>query len=128
MSYYLNMNKEAGIPHKKLISNLLQVVPWLTCSQEKAQTSLSSTWRKRRKSEAILLASTFLPADGFLSYLRSAQDVKKAIETDPACKGRKCLLQPADLMDSDKCKEVVEKHIKEFGHLEILVNNVGVSK
>jgi NAD(P)-dependent dehydrogenase (short-subunit alcohol dehydrogenase family) len=65
----------------------------------------------------------FLIAPSY-AHVDSAQDVKKAIEEDPQCKGRKVLLVPADLMDEANCKDVVEKHIKEYGHLEILVNNV----
>lgn len=49
----------------------------------------------------------------------SAQNVKKAIEED----GRKCLTLAYDLMDSSNVKTVVEKHMQEYGRLDILVNN-----
>lgn len=49
----------------------------------------------------------------------SAQNVKKAIEED----GRKCLALAYDLMDSSNVKTVVEKHMQEYGRLDILVNN-----
>jgi NAD(P)-dependent dehydrogenase (short-subunit alcohol dehydrogenase family) len=49
----------------------------------------------------------------------SAQNVKKAIEAD----GGKCLTLPLDLMKAENCKEIVDKHIAEYGRLDILVNN-----
>ena len=45
--------------------------------------------------------------------------MKKAIEAD----GQRCLTIAHDLMDADKAFSVVEKHLKEFGRLDILVNN-----
>jgi len=48
-----------------------------------------------------------------------AQNVLKAIEAD----GRKCLLLPLDLTKEENTRSIVEKHIKEYGKLDILVNN-----
>jgi NAD(P)-dependent dehydrogenase (short-subunit alcohol dehydrogenase family) len=62
-------------------------------------------------------------ADVAISYLPEeevdAQEVKRAIEGE----GRKCLLIPGDLRDVEFCKSVVEKTVKEFGKLDILVSN-----
>ncbi|KAK1925374.1 putative oxidoreductase [Papiliotrema laurentii] len=62
-------------------------------------------------------------ADVTIVYLpeeeEDAQNVKKAIEAD----GQRCLTIAHDLMDADKAFSVVEKHLKEFGRLDILVNN-----
>ncbi len=38
-------------------------------------------------------------------------------------KGQKCLKIMADVRDSEQCKDAVTQVIKEFGHLDILVNN-----
>jgi NAD(P)-dependent dehydrogenase (short-subunit alcohol dehydrogenase family) len=48
-----------------------------------------------------------------------AQETKKAIEAE----GRKCLLLPGDLCDAAFCQQVVDRTVKEFGQLDILVNN-----
>ena len=48
-----------------------------------------------------------------------AEDTKKMVEKE----GRKCLLVPGDLMDYNKCKEAVQKHVDEFGVVHVLVNN-----
>jgi NAD(P)-dependent dehydrogenase (short-subunit alcohol dehydrogenase family) len=61
-------------------------------------------------------------ADVAIVYLASdddAQETKRFIEKE----GRKCLLIAGDVKDSKFCKEAVEKTVKEFGHLDILVNN-----
>jgi len=38
-------------------------------------------------------------------------------------KGQQCLKIKADVRDSEQCKDAVKQVIKEFGHLDILVNN-----
>lgn len=80
--------------------------------RERAPTSRSCTSPRRRRSEP-----RFFPARG--DAYSSAQNVKKAIEKD----GRKCLTLAYDLMDENNVKEIVDKHIKEYGRLDILVNN-----
>ena len=61
-------------------------------------------------------------ADVAIVYLSShddAQETRRFIEKE----GRRCLLIAGDVKDSAFCKESVEKTVKEFGHLDILVNN-----
>ncbi|KFY00776.1 hypothetical protein V495_00030 [Pseudogymnoascus sp. VKM F-4514 (FW-929)] len=48
-----------------------------------------------------------------------AEDTKKSVEKE----GKKCLLVPGDLMDNSKCKEAVDKHVKAYGEINVLVNN-----
>lgn len=48
-----------------------------------------------------------------------AEDTKKLVEKE----GRKCLLIAGDLMDNEKCKEAVQKHVDAFGIIHVLVNN-----
>lgn len=40
--------------------------------------------------------------------------------------GRRCLLIKGDVKNSDFCKKAVEKTVKEYGKLNILVNNAGM--
>lgn len=50
---------------------------------------------------------------------KDANEVKELIEKE----GRKALLLPVDLRDDDVATEIVEKTVKEFGQLDILVLN-----
>jgi NAD(P)-dependent dehydrogenase (short-subunit alcohol dehydrogenase family) len=64
-------------------------------------------------------------ADIAIVYLDEDQDAdftKAHVEAA----GRKCLLIKGDIKDHAFCKEAVEKTIKEFGKLNILVNNAGM--
>jgi NAD(P)-dependent dehydrogenase (short-subunit alcohol dehydrogenase family) len=62
-------------------------------------------------------------ADVAITYLPEEEvdglETKKAIEE----KGRKCMTVAGDLTNAEFCREVVEKTIKEFGQLDILVSN-----
>ena len=62
-------------------------------------------------------------ADVAVVYL--AEEQEDAEETSQAveAEGRRCLLIPGDVSDSDFCREAVEQTINEFGKLDILVNN-----
>jgi NAD(P)-dependent dehydrogenase (short-subunit alcohol dehydrogenase family) len=59
-------------------------------------------------------------AIGFLPEEKSdAEDIKRSVES----LGRRCLLLPADLTRAAACTEVVEKTVRHFGKLDILVSN-----
>ena len=61
-------------------------------------------------------------ADIAIVYLTShedAEETKRCVEKE----GKRCLLIPGDVKDSKFCKQAVEKAVKEFGRLDILVNN-----
>jgi len=53
-----------------------------------------------------------------------AEETKQAVENE----GQRCLLIPGDVTDSQFCRDAVEKAAKEFGHLDILVNNAAFQK
>ena len=55
----------------------------------------------------------------YLSSHEDAQETCRHVEKE----GRRCLLIPGDVKDSAFCKEAVEKTVREFGRLDILVNN-----
>jgi NAD(P)-dependent dehydrogenase (short-subunit alcohol dehydrogenase family) len=62
-------------------------------------------------------------ADVAISYLsedRDAEEVKKIVEEEF---GRSCLLIRGDIRKERQCQKIVERTIKEFGKLDILVNN-----
>src|SRR5262245_51726244 len=46
-----------------------------------------------------------------------AEETRKAVEEE----GKKCLLLPGDVTESQFCKEAVQRTVQEFGHLNILV-------
>ncbi len=48
-----------------------------------------------------------------------ADETRRAIEEE----GRRCLDLPGDLTDPQFCREVVERTVRELGHLDILVSN-----
>jgi NAD(P)-dependent dehydrogenase (short-subunit alcohol dehydrogenase family) len=50
---------------------------------------------------------------------RDADETRRAIEEE----GRKCLDLPGDLRDPKFCREVVERTVRELGHLDVLVSN-----
>ncbi|KAF4979429.1 hypothetical protein FZEAL_4372 [Fusarium zealandicum] len=73
------------------------------------------------RSVAVLFARE--GADVSIVYLpeeqEDAEETKKMVEKE----GRKCLLIPGNLMDNDTCKKAIQKHVDEFGRIDVLVNN-----
>lgn len=55
-------------------------------------------------------------------YLNEHEDAKTTCEAVEE-EGTECLLIPGDVKDPDFCKDAVEKTVKKFGRLDILVNN-----
>jgi NAD(P)-dependent dehydrogenase (short-subunit alcohol dehydrogenase family) len=55
----------------------------------------------------------------YLSSHEDAEETKRCVEAE----GKRCVLIPGDVKDSGFCKEAVERTVKEFGKLDILVNN-----
>jgi NAD(P)-dependent dehydrogenase (short-subunit alcohol dehydrogenase family) len=61
-------------------------------------------------------------ADVAVAYLdehEDAAETKRAVENE----GRRCILVPGDVSDPKYCKAAVDLTVKEFGKLDILVNN-----
>jgi NAD(P)-dependent dehydrogenase (short-subunit alcohol dehydrogenase family) len=61
-------------------------------------------------------------ADVAISYLsehRDAEETKRAVEAE----GKRCILIPGDVSDREHCRAAVEQTVKEFGALDVLVNN-----
>jgi NAD(P)-dependent dehydrogenase (short-subunit alcohol dehydrogenase family) len=76
------------------------------------------------KAVALLFAKE--GADIAIVYLdedTDAGDVKKTVEEKY---GRSCLLVSADISKENACKRAVQKTIKQFGRIDVLVNNAGI--
>ena len=71
---------------------------------------------------AVAIAFAKEGADVSVVYLnehQDAQETKRLVEGT----GRKCLLIDGDVGDEKFCRQAVEKTVKTFGHLDIVVNN-----
>lgn len=72
------------------------------------------------RSVAVLFARE--GADVAIVYLdehEDAEDTRRAVEAE----GRRCILIPGDVRKPAFCKRAVEKTVKAFGRLDVLVNN-----
>jgi len=58
-------------------------------------------------------------AIGYLNEHSDAEDTRRAVEAE----GRRCILLPGDVSDANYCRDAVRRTVKEFGALDILVNN-----
>ena len=67
-------------------------------------------------------------ADVTIAYLpeeqQDAEETQRAVEAE----GRRVILVPGDVRDAAYCRQLVEKTVKEFGKLDILVNNAAFQK
>jgi len=64
--------------------------------------------------EGANVALSFLPAEK-----ADAMKTKRAIEAE----GRRCLLLPGDVTRRDYCERAIERTVREFGRIDILVSN-----
>ncbi len=64
-------------------------------------------------------------ADVAIAYLQEhsdAEETQRMVESE----GSECLLLPGDLSKENNCRRAVQKAIKQFGRIDILVNNAAV--
>ncbi len=61
-----------------------------------------------------------------INYSRSKDDAEKTA-ADVSALGVKCLAVKADVADDAACRSMVETAVNEFGRLDVLVNNAGVT-
>ncbi len=65
-----------------------------------------------------------------ISLVLSGRNIEKLGQIRSVCeqKGAQVALFPFDLEDTDAIREVVDAVIKEFGHIDLLINNGGISQ
>jgi NAD(P)-dependent dehydrogenase (short-subunit alcohol dehydrogenase family) len=71
---------------------------------------------------AVALAFAREGADVLISYLNEHEDAQETERLVRAA-GRKAILVPGDLADPAHCRAIVERAVKEFGRIDVLVNN-----
>lgn len=72
---------------------------------------------------AVAIAFAKEGADVAISYLSEHDDAEHTAALIRQA-GRRCTLLPADLSKEDECRRVVQEVAREYGELDILVNNV----
>lgn len=65
-------------------------------------------------------------ADVAISYLNEDVDANETRNIIEQTYNKKCLLLPGDLSKENNCKKIVSRTIKEFGRIDILVNNAAI--
>lgn len=60
-----------------------------------------------------------------VNYARDSTGAKQVVE-EIQTKGGKALIIQADVADEKQVKHMVEEAVKEFGHIDVLVNNAGM--
>ena len=76
---------------------------------------------------AVAIAFAREGCDVLISYLDEhvdAQETAKWVEKA----GRKAVIMPGDIGNEDHCQQIVKRAVKEFGHLDILVNNAAYQR
>ena len=77
--------------------------------------------------KAIVEELADLGADVALTYAHSS-DAAEAIKKDLEGKGGKCLIYQADAADTDRAAEVIGDVTDQWGGLNVLVNNAGITR
>lgn len=75
-------------------------------------------------------AAIALAKEGYDVAVHCGTSIEKAEETAHIieCLGRKAIVFQADLRDLDKMNEMYDKLFMEFGSIDVLVNNAGITK
>jgi len=84
------------------------------------------TGASRGIGRAIALTFAREGADLIVNYSKSEEKAKE-VANEIAKLGRKALLVKADVSNKDEVKAMVDKAIKEFGRIDVLVNNAGIT-
>jgi NAD(P)-dependent dehydrogenase (short-subunit alcohol dehydrogenase family) len=71
---------------------------------------------------AVALAYAREGADVLISYYNEDEDARETQRLVNAA-GRKAVLMPGDIKDPAHCRAIVNRAVKEFGRIDILVNN-----
>jgi NAD(P)-dependent dehydrogenase (short-subunit alcohol dehydrogenase family) len=76
---------------------------------------------------AVAIAFAREGADVLISYLNEHEDARQTQEWVEQA-GRRCCVVPGDVADEKHCEALVERAVKEFGQLDILVNNAAMQR
>jgi len=71
---------------------------------------------------AVALAFTREGADVLVSYYDEDDDAKETQRLVQNA-GRRCVLMPGDIKDPGHCRRIVEEAVRQFGGIDVLVNN-----
>ena len=71
---------------------------------------------------AVAIAFAREGADVLISYLSEHDDAKETARWVEEA-GRKAVLVPGDIQDANHCRSIIDRAVKEFGRIDILVNN-----
>jgi NAD(P)-dependent dehydrogenase (short-subunit alcohol dehydrogenase family) len=71
---------------------------------------------------AVALAFAREGADVLISYYNEHEDAEKTKKIVEDA-GRKAILMPGDIKDAAHCRAIIDNAVKEFGRVDILVNN-----
>ncbi len=71
---------------------------------------------------AVALAFAREGADVLISYLDEEPDARETVRIVEAA-GRRCIAVPGDIGDPAHCQQIVQRALRDFGRLDILVNN-----
>ncbi len=78
---------------------------------------------------AVAIAYAREGADLLISYLNEQEDAdarETARHVEAA--GRRCVLVPGDIADAAHCRAVIDRAVREFGRVDILVNNAAFQR
>ncbi|WP_174190205.1 SDR family NAD(P)-dependent oxidoreductase, partial [Nocardia barduliensis] len=71
---------------------------------------------------AVAIAYAREGADVLISYLDEDEDAKEVADLVTAA-GRKAVLVPGDLSEAAHCRAVIDRAVREFGKIDVLVSN-----
>src|ERR671924_384793 len=71
---------------------------------------------------AVALAFAREGADVLISHLSEESDAKETARVVEAA-GRKCVAVGGDIAEEARCRAIIDRAVKEFGKIDILVNN-----
>ncbi len=78
---------------------------------------------------AVAIAYAREGADILISYLNEQEDAdarETARHVEAA--GRRCVLVPGDIADAAHCRAVIDRAVREFGRVDVLVNNAAFQR
>ena len=75
--------------------------------------------------KAVAIAFAKEGADVVISYYEDDEDARSTAARIESI-GQQCLLIPGDIGKPAHCKKIIEKTIRQFGRLNVLVNNAGI--